>query len=160
MRPAVRILVGVAAVAVVLVGVVVAVTGLARGGDDDTTTRPTDGPAESASTGPMGTRELDRVPDDLPAGLVVEDATDLSATVAREGDDWSATIVFRTSRDLDELVASAEQTLLAEGYTQQRRTSRDAEIVTTYEGEDGSVLTTTARGDEPLNLFHAVRVSP
>lgn len=119
-----------------------------------------DGPTTSASTGPEGTRDLDQVPDELPTALVVDDAVDLEATVARGGEDWSASLTYRTAQDPEALAAAVDDVLAGEGYTLRRRSSDDLRTTTVYDGQDRSVLTTTVLVEEPMTLVHVVRVSP
>jgi hypothetical protein len=163
--------------ALVLVGVLVVALGGEEGADDpmsapdsatdeddqgdtgsaDANERP--GPTTSAARGPEGTRSLTEVPDEIPAGLVPDDARAIDGTVVRSGDDWSAAVVFRSDRERFDLEQAADSATAAAGFTRRDAVEDSERRVIRYDGGDGSVLTVTLRSEGEEVVVGAVLVS-
>lgn len=126
--------------------------GAADGGEEP-------GPTTSAARGPEGTRSLSEVPDEIPAGLVPDDARAIDGTVARGGGDWSAAVVFRSDRERFELEQAADSATDAAGFTRRDAIEDSERRVIRYDGADGSVLTVTLRREGDEVVVGAVLVS-
>lgn len=117
------------------------------------------GPTTSAARGPEGTRSLTEVPDEIPAGLVPDDARAIDGTVARGGGDWSAAVVFRSDRERFELEQAADSATAAAGFTRRDAVEDSERRVIRYDGADASVLTVTLRREGAEVVVGAVLVS-
>lgn len=114
----------------------------------------------SAAGGPEGSRDLVQAPDELPAGIVSEDATDILGRAARSGDDWSATVTYASQRGIEDLEELADTAGADAGFERRRATFTHDRKVIVYDGSDGSVLTVTLTAAEDRVIVGAVLISP
>lgn len=131
----------------------------AAGGRRSEETGDGSGPPTSAARGPEGTRELTEVPDEIPAGLLPDDARAIEGTVARGGDNWSAVVVFRSDTARSDLEQGADAAMAAGGFTRRDAVEDSERRVIRYDGEDGAVLTVTLRREGEEVVVGAVLVS-
>ncbi len=122
---------------------------------------PTEGPeSTSAARGPDGNRPLDGVAEELPPGLIADDASDVESRAARSGDDWSATVTYASEVDRDELERIVDTAAADGGFERRQATLDDERKVIVYDGADGSIMTVTLQTDGSRTLLAAVLVSP
>lgn len=121
----------------------------------------TEGPESlSAARGPDGTRTLDDVAEELPRGIIAEDAQDVESRAARSGDDWSATVTYASDADRDGLEEVVDTAATEDGFERRQATFDDQRKVIVYDGSDGSIMTVTLQSDGNRTLLAAVLVSP
>lgn len=116
--------------------------------------------ASSAARGAEGTRSLAGVPDEIPAAILTDDATDVEGTVARGGDDWSAVVTYRSMLERDEVEAIVEAATSQAGFSRRQAAFDEQRKVVEYDGADGSVLTVTLRDDGASVAVGVVLLSP
>ena len=91
-----------------------------------------------------GTTTMDERADELPAGVVVDGATDVESTVARQGDAISAAVTYVVDRPGDEVLAAIEAALSPDW--QRRSASSDGTTQQVlFDGPDEATLTVSTR---------------
>ena len=93
---------------------------------------------------PDGTTTFEAVADELPPGVVVEGATEVESTVARQGDAVSAAVTYLVDAPVTDVREQIEAGLMPNW--QPRSSSSDGQTdQVLYDGPDGATLTVSVQ---------------